>query len=850
MRGGHSRFTPLGVFLLCLFLTACFGGKGGGGGGGGNGGGGGGGQQVFIGIQGVLPSNFVTGGTGTFTVQVANMGGKDSTSTTTLTADLGNAFTIAAGSGGGSGSWNCGASVGAQVNCAFTASILAHSTAPSLTINVNVSSTVSGSGQITFNVANPDGVVGTGASWTTSFTISGSGGGGGGGGMVTITTPEPLISFPELVVAGTANARTTAILQANVVSGDNGAGIDWYVCVGSLTSTTGCGGANVLGGNNVLGTISSGGHSASGAYVTYTAPATLPAQPDNNFVIITAQQPGTMGAAAGPPSATTVVPYIVQTNNEIPSGNLTEGANFVFRLRGFTSSGGLAYGIIGRFHVDGAGGVTKGVEDINIAQADGTSVVYTEVPFTGTYNMVNSSNGTMNLTVTSPAPWTIAPIPANPPPSAMTFAFTLDDQAATGKMIEAEPTGNYVGSGILQYQNPLTVFNSTGVSGGYAFSLATPTGTGSSGVHHGVIGRLDLVTGSSSTIGTVANTSTADDDSGNPTQNLTGTYVLDGPTADHGTLTLTSASNTSHSTFYVVNKRHIFALGSDPDTLANNRGVLLGDAIRIAANASGQQDTFNNTSLTGPFVFTALGETTSAAANGQGHASAMIGRFSGTAGAAGAGTFAGIYDINDGGTVLGPLNILGAGGSGPGDFTIGTDGRGRGVLNIVSIASGAPVTYHFVFYFVSPGFGFLQEQPASDGSRRGRAGEFLFQTVTAPIALPPINLTFEGGTTADTAASLHSVAVFQVNGAASPVSFTEMADTSKSVVSSQVPAATGTGTINVGDQTTGRGTVTATTVGAIAGSTGAVIYVEDPAEWLLMGTDATLQEPQIITMDQ
>jgi hypothetical protein len=663
---------------------------------------------------------------------------------------------------------------------------------------------------------------------------------------VTITTPEPSISSPELVVAGTANARTTAILQANAVSGDNGAGIDWYVCVGSLTSTTGC----VLGGNSVLGTISSGGHSASGAYVTYTAPAILPAQPDNNFVVISAQQPGTMGAAAGPPSTTTVVPFIVQNNNEIPSGNQIEGANFVFRLRGFTSSGGLAYGIIGRFHVDSTTtNITNGVEDINIAQPGGTSVVYTEVAFSGSYNMVNSSNGTMNLTVTSP-PWTVAPVP-NPPPSTMTFAFTLNAQAGTGKIIEAELTGNYVGSGLLQYQYPLTVFNSTSVSGSYVFSLETPTGTGSSGVHHGAVGRLDLVTGSSSTIGTVANTSTVDDDSGNPTQNLTGTYVLDGPTADHGTLTLTSSSNTSHSTFYVVNKRHIFALGSDPDTLANNRGVLLGDAIRIAPNASGQQDTFDNTSLTGPFVFTALGETPSIAASGQGHASAMIGRFSGTAGAAGAGTFAGIFDINDGGTVpAGPLSILGASGSGPGNFTIGTDGRGRGVLNISSNASGPLVTYHFVFYFVSPWLGFLQEQPASDLSRRGRTGEFLFQTVTAPIALPPINLTFEGGTTADTAASLHSAGVFQVNGAANPVSFTVTADTSKSGVSSQVPAATGTGTINIGDQTTGRGTVTATTVGAIAGSTGAVIYVEDPSELLLMGTDATLQEPQIISLDE
>ena len=74
----------------------------------------------------------------------------------------------------------------------------------------------------------------------------------------------------------------------------------------------------------------------------------------------------------------------------------------------------------------------------------------------------------------------------------MTFAFTLNAQAGTGKIIEAELTGNYVGSGLLQYQYPLTVFNSTSVSGSYVFSLETPTGTGSSGVHHGAVGRLDL----------------------------------------------------------------------------------------------------------------------------------------------------------------------------------------------------------------------------------------------------------------------------------------------------------------------------------------------------------------------
>jgi hypothetical protein len=38
--------------------------------------------------------------------------------------------------------------------------------------------------------------------------------------------------------------------------------------------------------------------------------------------------------------------------------------------------------------------------------------------------------------------------------------------------------------------------------------------------------------------------------------------------------------------------------------------------------------------------------------------------------------------------------------------------------------------------------------------------------------------------------------------------------------------------------------------GSVAGSLGAVFYVDDPAEVIVMGTDATLKEPQIITLDE
>jgi hypothetical protein len=572
-------------------------------------------------------------------------------------------------------------------------------------------------------------------------------------------------------------------------------------------------------------------NASSNALVTYTAPAGLPAPPDNNVVLITAQQPGTGGAAAGPMTTQLIAVFVVQNNNELPTGSFAEGGNLVFRLRGFTSTG-LAYGIIGRMHLDGAGNITGGNEDVNITQPGNTSVVYTEVPFTGTYNMDSSSHGTMTLTVTSP-PWTVAPIPSPAPPSQMTFDFTLDMQALGGSFIEAETGGAYAGSGMLSYQSPLSVFNSTKISGSYVFTIATPVGTGSTSVHKGVIGRLDLVKASTSTTGTIATTSMLDDDTGSPTQTVTsGTYTLDGTTADHGTLRLTTASGTSTSTFYIVNGRHAEVLSADADTPTSNHGVLLGNAIKIELDANGNPLTFDNTSLAGPFVLAALGETPST-----GHSSAVLGLISGTAGAAGAGTLAGSVDVNDGGTVPpGPVTLNGA------TFTIASSGRGT----ISASLNGA--TYNFVFYLVGLDQGFLQEQPAGDGTKRARNGEFLLQTANTPIKLPDATFTFAGGSRTDTATSLNSDMVFQVTGTASTASLTSTADTSEE---SLTPATglTGAGTVNVSGSASGRGTIASTT-GNIAGSANAVVYVDDPSQIRLMGTDSSVLDPQIITLFQ
>jgi hypothetical protein len=95
---------------------------------------------------------------------------------------------------------------------------------------------------------------------------------------------------------------------------------------------------------------------------------------------------------------------IVPSNSALPTQGVAGGANFVFRLTGFITTSALPYGVIGRFNMDGTGVISAGVLDVNIAQADGSSAPYSEVPFTGSYTMLTSRSGTAQFTFTSP-PW-------------------------------------------------------------------------------------------------------------------------------------------------------------------------------------------------------------------------------------------------------------------------------------------------------------------------------------------------------------------------------------------------------------------------------------------------------------
>src|SRR6266849_9648203 len=348
----------------------------------------------------------------------------------------------------------------------------------------------------------------------------GGGGGGGGGTPGTVTIIEPAVYAPQLV------AGTTLRFEAKVANG-NGSPLSWGVQTGdTCTASNGVSTLGTPGGDATLGTMPLS--SANKTEITYTAPNT---PPPGAIVTVTAlQSPNTTGPCA--------VIYVVATTNDLFN------FRFVFRLRGFSGASGLPFAIVGRFNTDGNGKVTNGLEDVNIAQADGSSVAFVKVPFTGTYNMDSASHGTMTLTVATP-PWAASP-PVNPPPSKMNFSFTMSLDGSYGALIETDgaETPAYAGSGDYQFQGNNARFTTANIVGAYVVSLAGTAGVGAAAVQKGLIGRLDLSTSASTPLaGTIVNTSRSDDQSAAPTQTLTGVYTIDDQTNGHGVFNVTGGAN-------------------------------------------------------------------------------------------------------------------------------------------------------------------------------------------------------------------------------------------------------------------------------------------------------------------
>ena len=808
----HTPRTPFFLVLLLSFsLVACFGGKGGGGGGNGGGNGGGGGGPVYT-VTVTHQGNFTQGQqNATYTVTLTNIGGN-------FVSVNGNGFLAFVGEELPSGltlvsmagvGWTCSIAPPPPngPGCTTNVPIAAGASAPPITVTVNVAPNAS-SPQIN-QVSYPGSACPICPTVSDSTTIT------PGGGTVSLIQP----GVNPRVVAG-----STLTLQATVHPGDNGSGVNWGVQAGDtctvnpdFTTTSSLG---TQGGSASLGTVPM--NSTNGAVVTYTAPSVAPAAPNNLFTITAAQAPGT----TGPCLVVTALP----TKNSLLSFNF---GNFAFRFRGFTSTG-QTFAIIGRFHADGVGspdlstGIMAGLEDVNIAQTGGSSLAFTKVQFTGGYNMDSPSHGTMKFIV-SGTPWAAS---ASNPPLTMNFSFTLSLDGSFGGLIETDGSASleYVGSGDFEFQGNSKNFNTNPghVVGSYVLSLEGTAGVGAAAVHKGIVGRFDL-TATTLTGGTFS--STSDDQSG-PMAASSGNYTIDDQPNGHGTFSNTTG--TLNGSFYIRGPGSFYALRTDPNVAkANPDAILVGVVRAIAVDINGQTIAFNNNSLNGSFIFTLLGITTN------GHSSAAAGHFSGTPG-----YLAGFMDINDGGAVS-SASFTGPVGPNVATFTISPNGRGTMAISL----SG--VIYNFVFYARAPGVGFLLEQPASDTSNRGRNGNYVAQFVSGSVMAAGANGTYTLSTAVVTAASRNSLAVLSLNGGnANSGSFNGMSYSS--VLGSALTTSPVLGTFTVTDTTNGRGTLSVTAPGTIAGNAQLAFEVYDPADAALVGIDNANvnNDPPIISLDE
>jgi hypothetical protein len=630
---------------------------------------------------------------------------------------------------------------------------------------------------------------------------AGGGEGGGGGGVPggTVTIIEPAAGISPQVAAG------TQLNLAAKVSGSNGSPISWGVQAGdTCTANNGMSSLGTAGGTMTLGTLPLS--SSDKSVISYTAPATPPAGV-GALTVTALQSPSTTGPC--------VVLYVVA------SADALLNFSYVFALNGFSTAAGLPFAVVGRFLADGNGHIASGLEDVNIAQSDGSSVAFTKVAFTGSYNMDSSGHGTMTLTMTSP-PWAGSP-PANPPPAMMTFSFTLSLDGSFGDLIETDGAAGsgYVGSGYYQFQGSPAKFNTQNIAGNYLLFLAGTAGPRASAVAKGLLGRLDLGA-STATTGTIANTSLADDQSGAPTQALTGGYLIDDQTNGHGALNITGGANRTVS-FYIATPGKLVALRTDNSAASADPDGIVSGVVRFMP-----QTTFDNTSLQSAF-FELLGM------NG-GHSSAALGVFASGAqmGSTTNGFLQGIIDLNDAGVVPANLPLSFPNGA---SYTVAPNGRGT-----ISLSLGA-VTYHFVFYLRKNGVGFLLEQPASDASSRARTGVFFPQNVTTTAGG-----TFMGGTAVTTAGSENAVAVLSLTVANHAATF-QNAPTYTSILGSVAQSGGISGTFSLTDQANNRGSL-ALSSGRLAGSGTAVFYITSDSEVVVLGTDPSNVEPQLIAFDE
>ena len=424
---------------------------------------------------------------------------------------------------------------------------------PNGTVGTSYSQTLAatgGTGNLTWNVASgslPAGLTlnaSTGAisgqpttSGTSNFTV-----------QVTDSAPTPLsaqqalsinVTQPTMTITttslpnGTVGVAYTGALQVNYATQP----VTWSISSGTLPAglaldpNTGA----------ITGTPTAAGISSFTVLVTDSTTPTKQTDTQNLSITI---------ATAG-------------ANNAVLKGN------YAFLLSGYDASGNRVT-VGGSFVADGSGIITSGTEDINAA----ASTPAPGLTFTGTYSVGTDNRGTITITNSATATYTMA----------IAMGTITSGVAYKGSILEFDNSG-YTMSGTIELQDT-TAFAASAITGSYVFNFE---GSDSAGARMGVEGQLSANGSGGITTGVFDANDNSVVISGGAIAN-TSVYTV-APSTGRGTLTLSGVTPANYA-IYVISASKSLVLSLDT---ASTNGLVAGEMDR-------QSGSFGATSLNGATV--------------------------------------------------------------------------------------------------------------------------------------------------------------------------------------------------------------------------------------------------------
>jgi hypothetical protein len=403
-------------------------------------------------------------------------------------------------------------------------------------------------------------------------------------------------------------------------------------------------------------------------------------------------------ACSGGGSAPPPPPQVGQFSNASLNGL------YAFSMSGVEvgTSGGLASNFFtraGSFSANGAGGITTGVEDVNLVTGA------QRIPFTGgSYSISADGRGTLSLINST---------------GTLQFSITLTGTNG-GLIIATPPDGSSTASGSFIKQNA-AAFAVTGIANDYAFDFS---GVDPNSVPESIVGHVHA-DGAGSFVSGVAD----DNDGGFVTPPagpvaINGTYGVDGAhTGDLASFgrAVAAIANINGVVYIIDQTRFLFIETGSGGALIGSAASQSGVPTSVAGISGGFAFLMAGSAGLGPFT--------------------RGGRFT-TSG----GSLSNILvDQNNNGSAASFPNPIGS--ATAGTYTIDSTGTGRGTATFTLPGAGNGA-FTFVFYLISPTQGFLQDQSpniVADGTLLGQPSTINAAMLAGNYAYNWSGVTIAGG---------------------------------------------------------------------------------------------------------